>query len=45
MANHPKAMEQFYAVADTVYHHNSLPTDRLRELPTVTCAMTDNCFY
>ena len=38
-------MEQFYAVADTVYHHNSLPTDRLRELPTVTCAMTDNCFY
>lgn len=45
MANHPQAMEQFYALADTVYHHNSLPTERLRELPTVTSAIANNCFY
>lgn len=45
MANHPKAMEQFYALADTVYHQNSLPNDRLRELPTVTSAIANNCFY
>lgn len=45
MANHPEAMERFYALADTVYYKNSLPTERLRELPTITSAMANNCFY
>jgi hypothetical protein len=33
LANHPKAMEQFFALAETVYIGNSLPTPRMRELP------------
>lgn len=45
MANHPEAMERFYALADTVYFQNSLPTERLRELPSVTSAIANNCFY
>ena len=45
MANHPKAMEQFFALAMTVYMDNSLPTARLRELPYLTSAVANNCFY
>ena len=45
MANHPQAMEQFYALADTVYFRNSLPTARLRELPYLTSAVANQCFY
>ncbi|GAA4727739.1 hypothetical protein [Actinomycetospora chibensis] len=45
MANHPVAMEQFFALAQTVYLQNSLPTDRMRELPYLTSAVANNCFY
>jgi hypothetical protein len=45
LANHPKAMEQFFALAETVYLQNSLPTPRMRELPYLTSAVANNCFY
>ena len=45
LANHPKAMEQFFALAQTVYFDNSLPTPRMRELPYLTSAVANNCFY
>ena len=45
MANHPTAMEQFFALATTVYFENSLPTARLKELPYLTSAVANNCFY
>ncbi len=45
LSNHPQAMEQFFAFAQTVYFENSLPTARLRELPYLTSAITNECFY
>ncbi|WP_157646926.1 hypothetical protein [Actinomycetospora chiangmaiensis] len=45
LSNHPVAMEQFMALATTVYFDNSLPTARMRELPYLTSAMANNCFY
>jgi len=45
LANHPKAMEQFFALAETVYFDNSLPTARMKELPYLTSAVANNCFY
>ena len=45
MANHPVAMERFFALAQTVYIENSLPTARMRELPYLTSAVANDCFY
>ena len=45
LANHPKAMEQFFALATTVYFENSLPTPRMKELPYLTSAIANSCFY
>lgn len=45
LANHPEAMEKFFAFAQTVYLQNSLPTDRMRELPYLTSAIANDCFY
>jgi hypothetical protein len=45
LANHPDAMEKFFAFAETVYFQNSLPSDRMRELPYLTSAIANNCFY
>lgn len=45
MANHPEAMEHIFALLDTAYFSNSLPTARQRELPYLTSALANNCFY
>jgi hypothetical protein len=45
IANHPKAMEQLFALLDTAYFQNSLPTERQRELPYLTSALANSCFY
>jgi hypothetical protein len=45
IANHPEAMEQLFALLDTVYFSNSLPTQRQRELPYLTSALANSCFY
>ena len=44
LANHPTAMEQFFAFAQTVYFENSLPTARMTELPYLTSAIANDCF-
>jgi hypothetical protein len=45
LANHPQAMEQLFTFLETVYFQNSLPTTRQRELPYLTSAVANNCFY
>jgi hypothetical protein len=45
LANHPVAMEQLLGLLTTVYFENSLPTARQRELPYLTSAVANNCFY
>ena len=45
IANHPQALQQLYTLIDTVYMQNSLPTGRLRELPYLTSAVANDCFY
>ena len=45
MANHPDAMEKLFELMSIVYLDNSLPDSRTRELPYLTSAIANNCFY
>ena len=45
MANHPQALEAFLDLAGVTYRENSLPDPKLRELPYLTSAVANNCFY
>ena len=45
LANHPEAMEPLFALLDKAYFSNSLPDARQRELPYLTSALANNCFY
>jgi alkylhydroperoxidase family enzyme len=44
LANHPDAMESFFAFANLVYIENSLNPVQ-RELAYLTSAVTNDCFY
>ena len=45
LANHPQAMQKFMEFASVVYFDNSLTDPVLRELPYLTSAVANNCFY
>ncbi|MGQ0483645.1 MAG: carboxymuconolactone decarboxylase family protein [Pseudonocardia sp.] len=45
LANHPRAMQKFFEFAEVVYFDNSLDDPKLRELPYLTSAVANNCFY
>ena len=45
LANHPVAMQKFMEFAAVVYFENSLPDPITRELPYLTSAVANNCFY
>ena len=45
LANHPAALEKFLESASVVYFDNSLPDPITRELPYLTSAVANNCFY
>ena len=45
LANHPAALEKFLEFASVVYFDNSLPDPITRELPYLTSAVANNCFY
>jgi hypothetical protein len=45
IANHPEVMTHLFALLDTAYFSNSLPSDRQRELPYLTSALANSCFY
>jgi hypothetical protein len=45
LANHPVALQKFMEFASVVYFDNSLPDPITRELPYLTSAVANNCFY
>lgn len=45
LANHPEALQAFLAFAKVVYFQNSLPDAKTRELPYLTSAVANDCFY
>jgi hypothetical protein len=45
LANHPAALQKFMEFAQVVYFENSLPDAKTRELPYLTSAVANNCFY
>ena len=45
LANHPEALQKFMEFATVVYFDDSLPDPKTRELPYLTSAVANNCFY
>ena len=45
LANHPVVMQKLFELVDVAYFNNSLPDPKLRELPYLTSAIANNCFY
>jgi hypothetical protein len=45
LANHPVVMQKLFELVDIAYLNNSLPDAKLRELPYLTSAVANNCFY
>ncbi|RZT83555.1 hypothetical protein EV383_0362 [Pseudonocardia sediminis] len=45
LANHPAALQKFLEFANVVYFENSMPDAKTRELPYLTSAVANNCFY
>ena len=45
LANHPVVMQKLFELVDVAYFNNSLPDPKLRELPYLTSAVANNCFY
>ena len=45
LANHPAALQKFMEFAQVVYFENSMPDAKTRELPYLTSAVANNCFY
>ena len=45
LANHPVALQKFMEFAAVVYFDNSIDDPILRELPYLTSAVANNCFY
>ena len=45
LANHPVVMQKLFELIDVAYFNNSLPDPKLRELPYLTSAIANNCFY
>lgn len=45
LANHPVVMQKLFELVDVAYFNNSLSDPKLRELPYLTSAIANNCFY